>query len=163
MYAYALECNRRLRVSAPLRCLCVQEVHLGVSQNRRKSAWETPCTQVWAHLCISEIEMHKCATDEIGRPVPFTCVHCFAQGEKNRRTSAPIRNAITLPFALVQRSVLLFCSSLRPGFSPAPLHLDRSTWWWFSRRTLHENNSFRNYSSKDFCWWNRYLLLHFLQ
>lgn len=61
--------------------LCVQEVHLGVSLFAVKTARETPCTQVWAHLCISEIEM-PCATDEIGRPVPFTCVHCFALGEK---------------------------------------------------------------------------------
>ena len=111
MYAYALECNRRLRVSAPLRCLCVQEVHLGVSQNRRKSAWETPCTQVWAHLCISEIEM-PCATDEIGRPVPFTCVHCFAQGEKigalRRRSEMQLRSLSLLFNDLCFSSALHF-------------------------------------------------------
>ena len=54
---------------------------------RRKTSL---CVQE-AHLCISEIEM-PCATDEIGRPVPFTCVHCFAQGEKKSAHLGADRN-----------------------------------------------------------------------
>ena len=90
--------------------LCVQEVHLGVSLFAVKTARETPCTQVWAHLCISISEM-PCATDEIGRPVPFTCVHCFALGEKNRRTSAPIGMYHTMMRGFFSSPCLRFFSS----------------------------------------------------
>lgn len=71
--------------------LCVQEVHLGVSLFAVKTARETPCTQVWAHLCISSFEM-PCATDEIGRPVPFAYALCPPKGGKKSAHLGADRN-----------------------------------------------------------------------
>ena len=71
--------------------ICVQEVHLGVSLFAVKTARETPCTQVWAHLCISSFEM-PCATDEIGRPVPFAYALCPPKGGKKSAHLGADRN-----------------------------------------------------------------------